>query len=83
MDIFLNQNLWMEIVKSELDLPTYAIKTDFKKATGVDISDFANKVHLASLKSDVNELDIDKLKTIPIDLSKLRNLVNDDVVKKR
>ena len=80
MDIFLNQNLWMEIVKSELDLPTYAIKTDFKKATGVDISDFAN---LASLKSDVNELDIDKLKTIPIDLSKLRNLVNDDVVKKR
>ena len=67
MDIFLNQNLWMEIVKSELDLPTYAIKTDFKKATGVDISDF----------------DIDKLKTIPIDLSKLRNLVNDDVVKKR
>ena len=83
MDIFLNEKLWMEIVKSELDLSTYAIKTDFKKATGVDISDFASKAHLASLKSDVNELDIDKLKTIPIDLSKLRNLINDDVVKKR
>ena len=73
----------MEIVKTELNLSNYVIKTDFKKAPGVDISDFASKAQLASLKSDVIELDIDKLKTIPIDLSKLRNLVNYDVVKKR
>ena len=69
-------------MKVELDLSNYGTKTNLKKATGVDTSDFAKKVDLASLKLDVDELDIDKLKTVPVDLSKLSNVVDNDVVKK-
>ena len=47
-------------VKAELDLSNYATKTDFKNATGVDKTRFAQKVDLASLKSNIDELDIDK-----------------------
>ena len=47
-------------VKVELDLSNYATKTDFKNATGVDKTRFAQKVDLASLKSNIDELDIDK-----------------------
>ena len=60
-------------VKVKLDLSTYATKTDLKNATGVDTSSFAKKVDLANLKSDVNELDIDKLKHIPTNLGNLKN----------
>ena len=49
-------------VKVELDLPNYATKTDLKSATKVDTSDFTKKTDLANLKSDVDKLDIDKLK---------------------
>ena len=49
-------------VKVELDLSNYATKTDLKNAAGVDTSDFAKKTDLANLKSDVDKLDIDKLK---------------------
>ena len=59
-------------VKVELDLSKYATKSDLKSATGVNASKFAKKVDLAGLK----------LETTPIDLSKLSNAVNDDVVKK-
>ena len=44
-------------------------KIIFKNATGVDTSDFAKKTDLANLKSDVDKLDIDKLKNIPSNLS--------------
>ena len=37
---------------------------------------------LASLKTEVDELDTEKLKTVPVDLSKLSNLVKNEVVKK-
>ena len=40
------------------------------------------KTNLANLKSEVNKLDIDKLKPVPTDLSKLSNVVKNDVVKK-
>ena len=60
-------------VKVELDLSNYATKTDLKNATGIDTSSFAKKVDLANLKSDVNELDIDKLKHIPTNLGNLKN----------
>ena len=50
-------------VKVELDLSNYATKT-FKNATGVDASSFAKKIDLASLKSDVDKLYIDKLKNM-------------------
>ena len=49
-------------VKVELDLPNYATKADLKNAAGVDIADFTKKTDLANLESDVNKLDIDKLK---------------------
>ena len=51
-------------VKTELDLSNYATK-DLKNATGVDTLDFAKKTDLANLKSDVDKLDINKLKTVP------------------
>ena len=46
----------------ELDLSNYAAKADLKNATGIDTSKLAKKVNLANLKSDVDKLDIDKLK---------------------
>ena len=63
-------------VKVELDLSNYATKTDLKNATGVDRSSFAKKVDSASLKSNVDKLDIDKLKNIPTNLSNLKSKVD-------
>ena len=58
-------------VKVELDLSNYATKADLKNAAGVNTSDFAKKTDLASLKSDVDKLDIDKLKNVPTNLIKI------------
>ena len=57
-------------------------KTDFKKVTGVDTSKSAGKSDLASLKAEMDKIDIGKLKTFPTDLSKLSIVVNNDVVQK-
>ena len=46
------------------------------------ISSFALKSNLASLKTEVDKLDIDKLVPVPIDLCKLRDVVKNDVAKK-
>ena len=62
--------------------PNYATKTDLKNVTHVDTSSFALKTNLASLKTEVDKLDIDKLAPVPIDLSKLSDVVKEDVVKK-
>ena len=56
----------------ELDLSDYATKADLKNVTGVDTSKFAKKVDLASLKPNVDKLDIDKLKNVPIGLNSLK-----------
>ena len=69
-------------VKVELDLCNYAKNADFKRATGMDTSMLASKTDLASLKTKVDYLDVDKLKTFPSDLSKLHYVVDNDVVKK-
>ena len=69
-------------VKVELDLSNDATKTNLKNGTGVDSSSFAKKTDLANLKSDVGKLDIDELVPVPVDLSKLSNVVKNDVVKK-
>ena len=69
-------------VKVELDLSSYATKSDLQNATGIDTSNFALKSHLASLKAEVDKIDAGKLKTVPVDLSKLSNVVKHDVVKK-
>ena len=68
-------------MKVELDLSNYATKADLKNATGVDTSKFAKKVDLASLKSNVDKLDTDKLKNIPTNLkSKVDKLDVDRLV---
>ena len=65
-----------------VDLANYATKSDIKNATGVDTSKLAAKSDLARLKPEVDKIDVDKLKTVPVDLSKLSNAVNNDVVEK-
>ena len=69
-------------IKVELDLSSYATKTDLKNVTNVDVSSFASKTNLASLKTEVDKLDIDKLTLVPNDLAKLSHAVKNDVVKK-
>ena len=69
-------------IKVELDLANYATKTDLKNITHVDVSSFASKTNLAALKTEVDKIDADKLKTTPVDLAKLTNAVEHDVVKK-
>ena len=60
----------------ELNLSNYATKTGLKNATVVDTSTFAKKVDLANLKSDVDKLDIDKLKNVPTNLSNMLSKVD-------
>ena len=67
-------------MKFELDLSNYSTKLDLKKVTGVDISKCAKKVDLASLKSNMDILDIDKLKNVPTNLSNLKSEVDKLVV---
>ena len=69
-------------IKVELDLTNYVTKTDLKNITHTDFSSFANKTNLAALKTKVDKIDTDKLKTVPDDLAKLSNVVKNDVVKK-
>ena len=61
---------------------SYATKDDIKNITHADTSSFALKTNLANLKIKVDKLDVDKLTTVPVDLSKLSNVVKNDVVKK-
>ena len=68
-------------INVKVDLSNYATKTDLKNVTHVDTSSFALKTNLASLKTEVDKLDIDKLAPVPVDLSKLSDVKN-DVVKK-
>ena len=69
-------------INIKVDLSNYAIKTDLKNVTHVDTSSFALETNLANLKTEVDKLDTEKLKTVPFDLSKLSNVVKNDVVKK-
>ena len=59
-----------------------ATKSDLKGATGIDTSENVKKPDLTGLKSNVDKLDIDKLKTVQIDLSKVNNIVDNEVVRK-
>ena len=69
-------------INVKVDLSNYATKTDIKNISHVDTSSFALKTNLASLKTEVDELDIDKLVPAPVDLGKLSDVVKTDVVKK-
>ena len=66
----------------KVDISSYATKTGIKNISHVDASSFALKTNLASLKTEVDKLDIDKLVPVPVDLSKLSDVVKNDVVKK-
>ena len=91
-------------MKVELDLSNYATQADYKNATVVDISNFAEKTNfvylkfdsgkldidklndvasnLSNLKSKLDKLDVDRLVPVPVALSKLSDVVKNDVVKK-
>ena len=69
-------------INVKVDLSNYAAKADIKNISHVDTSSFALKANLANLKTEVDKSDIDKLVPIPVDLSKLSDVVKNDVVKK-
>ena len=69
-------------INVKVDLSNYATKTDLKNVSHVDVSSFALKSNLVSLKTEVDKIDADKLKSVPVDLTKLSSVVKNDVVKK-
>ena len=69
-------------IKVELNLANYATKDDIRNITHVGVSSFASKTNLAALKTEVDTIDADKLKTTLTDLAKLTNAIEHDVVKK-
>ena len=69
-------------INVKVDLSNYGTRADIKNISHIDTSSFALKTNLANLKTEVDKLDIDKLKPVPTDLSKLSNVVKNDVVKK-
>ena len=68
-------------VNVKVDISNYATKADIKNISHVDNSSFALKTNVASLKRDVDKLDIERLGPVPVDLSKLSDVVK-NVVKK-
>ena len=66
-------------VKVQIDLSNYATKKDF---THVNTSGFVLKTNSANLKTEVDKLDVGKLVTFPVDLSKLSNVVKMMLLKK-
>ena len=68
-------------INVKVDLSNYATKADIKNISHVDTSSFELKSNLASLKTEVDQLDIKKLAPVPVDLSKLGDVVKNDVVK--
>ena len=71
-----------EDINVNVDLFNYATKADLKNATGIDTSKLAAKSDLASLKAELDKLDIDKLIPVPVDLRKPSDLAKNDVNKK-
>ena len=69
-------------INVKVDLSNYATKADIKNISHIDTSSFALKINLANLKTEVDKLDINKLVLVPVDLSKLSDVVKNDVVKK-
>ena len=63
-------------MKVELDLSNYVIIADSKTAPGVDTSKFPKQVDLANLKSNIDKLDIDKLKNLLTNLTNFKNKVD-------
>ena len=69
-------------INFKVDLSNYATKTDIKNISHIDTSSFAPKPNLASLKTEEGKLHINKLVPVPVDLSKLSDVVKNDFVEK-
>ena len=69
-------------INVKIDSSNCATKTDLKNISHIDVSRYALKSNLASLKTEVDKLDIDKLKPVSVNLAKLSNVVKNYVVKK-
>ena len=69
-------------INVKVDSSNYVIKADLKSAAVIDTSKLALKLNLASLEAEKDKINVDKLKTVPVYLSKPSNLVNNEVVKK-
>ena len=69
-------------INVKIDLSSYTTKAGIKSVLHVDTSISALESNLASLKTELERLDIDKLVPTPVDLSKVSDVVKDDVVKK-
>ena len=69
-------------INVKVDLSNYATKTDLNNVADVDVSGFALKSNLASLKTEVDKIDIDKSTAVTNDLAKPSNVVKNDVAKK-
>ena len=66
----------------KVDLSNYATKAGIKNISHVDTSSFALKSNLVSLKAEVDKLNIYKMVRVPVDLSKLNDIVKNYIVKK-
>ena len=62
-------------INVNVGLSNYATKTDLKNVSHVDVSSLVLKSNPASLKIEVGKIDAEKLKTVPVDLAKLSNVV--------
>ena len=69
-------------INVKVDLSNYPTKTDIKNISHLDTSSFALKSNLANVKTEVDKLDVDKLVPVPVDLTKLSDVVKNDFVKK-
>ena len=69
-------------ISIKVDLSNYATKPDLKNVLHIDVSSFVLKSKLASLETEVDKIDANKLKTVPVDLATLSNVVKNDVIKK-
>ena len=67
---------WLKGKNKKVNLSDYATKADLKNATGTDISKLAAKSDLASLKAEIDKLDVDKLQNIPTNLSNSKSKVD-------
>ena len=69
-------------INVKIDLSNYATKADVKNILHIDTPSFALKSNLASLKTEVDKLEVDKLVPVPVGLSKLSDVIKNYVVQK-
>ena len=62
-------------INVKVDLSNQATKANIKNISHGDTSSFELKTNLANLKTEVDKLDINKLALVPVDLSKLSDVV--------